>query len=388
MVLIGLILVALVSLALGLILASAPWLIASLVASAISGVWLIVRRDDLAAAPAGGARSPRDEKGTPGRVVGGGAPSALREPDEPAAGTGNTGDAGEMDGEASLPVAQPGDVWVVDGQPDFHTGDCPRLSAAAEPIPFAQAVEDGFAPCAHCQPQRTQAPPGFPGAAPAEVWVVDGRPDYHLPGCAELGAEGEPVPLTQAVEDGFAPCGVCAPDRASEQVARSVPAGALDEVWVVDGRPDYHLAGCDELSDAAELIPYQQAVEDGFAPCAVCEPERVPAAVGEPAATEVAEEPDTVSEATPEPATAPALVLEPPAAVIDSVPPGEPEQPAEARVEPPADEPAADVWVVAGRQRYHAADCVIITGQEAVAIPREQAVGDGFKPCSLCEAPA
>jgi hypothetical protein len=43
------------------------------------------------------------------------------------------------------------------------------------------------------------------------------------------------------------------------------------------------------------------------------------------------------------------------------------------------------VWVVDGRPRYHVASCTFIAGQEAEAIPLEQAVEDGFSPCSLCD---
>jgi hypothetical protein len=45
------------------------------------------------------------------------------------------------------------------------------------------------------------------------VWVVDGRPRYHLRSCV-LVTEWEPeaIPRTQALEDGFVPCPVCGPD--------------------------------------------------------------------------------------------------------------------------------------------------------------------------------
>jgi hypothetical protein len=51
------------------------------------------------------------------------------------------------------------------------------------------------------------------------VWVIDGRPRYHLAACAFLlGRSGEPISLSQAVEDGFTPCSLCDPDN------RIVPA--------------------------------------------------------------------------------------------------------------------------------------------------------------------
>ncbi|MEV8507716.1 hypothetical protein AB0368_23250 [Actinoplanes sp. NPDC051475] len=46
----------------------------------------------------------------------------------------------------------------------------------------------------------------------AEVVVVDGRPRYHLAGCAHLsGRQTEALPVAEAVELGFGPCGLCRP---------------------------------------------------------------------------------------------------------------------------------------------------------------------------------
>ncbi|MEJ3747726.1 hypothetical protein WEI85_31095 [Actinomycetes bacterium KLBMP 9797] len=49
----------------------------------------------------------------------------------------------------------------------------------------------------------------------ADVLVIDGRPRYHLTGCVHLlGRESEPLPVGEAVELGFTPCGRCEPDSA------------------------------------------------------------------------------------------------------------------------------------------------------------------------------
>jgi hypothetical protein len=46
----------------------------------------------------------------------------------------------------------------------------------------------------------------------AEVLVVDGRPRYHLGDCPHLaGRQTEPLPVNEAVELGFSPCGRCRP---------------------------------------------------------------------------------------------------------------------------------------------------------------------------------
>ncbi len=45
-----------------------------------------------------------------------------------------------------------------------------------------------------------------------EVLVVDGRPRYHLTGCDHLvGRQTVPLPVCEAVEFGFSPCGLCEP---------------------------------------------------------------------------------------------------------------------------------------------------------------------------------
>jgi hypothetical protein len=47
----------------------------------------------------------------------------------------------------------------------------------------------------------------------SEVLVVDGRPRYHAVGCVHLlGRETEPLPVGEAIELGFTPCGLCEPD--------------------------------------------------------------------------------------------------------------------------------------------------------------------------------
>ncbi|MEV6490724.1 hypothetical protein AB0M20_19205 [Actinoplanes sp. NPDC051633] len=55
-----------------------------------------------------------------------------------------------------------------------------------------------------------------------EVMVVDGRPRYHMPDCHHLaGRLTEPIPVGEAIELGFNPCGLCRPvDRLVAQHAR------------------------------------------------------------------------------------------------------------------------------------------------------------------------
>lgn len=56
-----------------------------------------------------------------------------------------------------------------------------------------------------------------------EVLVIDGRPRYHVAGCVHLlGRPYEPLPVSEAVELGFSPCGLCEPDSALLADARRV----------------------------------------------------------------------------------------------------------------------------------------------------------------------
>jgi hypothetical protein len=56
-----------------------------------------------------------------------------------------------------------------------------------------------------------------------DVLVIDGRPRYHVAGCVHLlGRPFEPLPVGEAVELGFTPCGLCEPDSALLADARRV----------------------------------------------------------------------------------------------------------------------------------------------------------------------
>jgi hypothetical protein len=56
-----------------------------------------------------------------------------------------------------------------------------------------------------------------------DVLVIDGRPRYHVAGCVHLlGRPFEPLPVSDAVELGFSPCGLCEPDSALLADARRV----------------------------------------------------------------------------------------------------------------------------------------------------------------------
>lgn len=308
MILIGLLLVALVCLIIGLILANAAWLIGSLVASAVAGYLLFRQREQLAVR----AGTSKDQAGPKTAATATAAPrpqslvtgNAFDRSQAAAAGASPAADGASSGAaqpasrpsptpRAPEPAANPEQqVWVVDTLPQFHTKDCAAIqNLNSEAIPLAQAVGDGFTECTVCKPE--------PSAGRTEqVWVVDGRPDYHVEGCrslkvaaAQQESEGEQIPRAQAVEDGFSPCPDCRPDGAAAadgavaaptpeppQAVESAETRVPDTVWVVDGRPRYHLADCMIIKDQdAEEIPLEQANEDGFMACSMCQPAVQPA---------------------------------------------------------------------------------------------------------------
>ncbi|MFI7597746.1 hypothetical protein [Actinoplanes sp. NPDC049681] len=128
----------------------------------------------------------------------GGDAGAARE-DEP---WGRASDAGDLaEGEPSVPGARPlrAEGVAVAGAAEAGAGEF------AEPDPDDPDDEP--------LPQRVRPADAVRVARmDAEVVVVDGRPRYHLAGCGHLsGRETEALPVAEAVELGFSPCGLCRP---------------------------------------------------------------------------------------------------------------------------------------------------------------------------------
>jgi hypothetical protein len=84
---------------------------------------------------------------------------------------------------------------LIDADAGYDTTDDPEHEPAVEPVTRAQRARIA---------QHTD-----------EVYVLDGRPRYHLSGCIHLLArdDSEPLPVNEAEELGFSPCSACAPLR-------------------------------------------------------------------------------------------------------------------------------------------------------------------------------
>jgi len=123
-------------------------------------------------------------------------------------------------------------------------------------------------------------PPAAPGSAaerggkPAEppprtLITDDALALFNLPGA---GPAEFAVPAGLAVPAGGGPVAEAGEPAAAETVAPLDRHGQA-RVWVIDGRPRYHLAECRHLDGSAEPVSLNQAVQDGFTPCADCDPD-------------------------------------------------------------------------------------------------------------------
>jgi outer membrane biosynthesis protein TonB len=159
---IGLLLIALACLVLGLATSGALWFVASVLASAGAGCLLVRLRS-----------ATRARRAAPADSVPAHSPPAPPEPAQP---------------EPAPPEpAQPEPAPPEPAQPE-----------PAQPEP--------------AQPEPAQPEPAQPEPVAGEVWVIDGRPRYHLADCAIIaGQNAEPIPFEQADEDGFMPCSLCEP---------------------------------------------------------------------------------------------------------------------------------------------------------------------------------
>ena len=168
-------------------------------------------------------------------------------------------------------------------------------------------------------------------ATGADVVVVSGFPRYHLDVCPAVDGndEAEALPIGEARELGFVPCGICRPDaELAEQAAGTAEQGAAGAT--AGGAQS---AGAPDLVNAPPAVASPPAAAAAVAPPAVAPPPQAPQQVQQPA-------PPTA----PQPGWEAPAVAPPPGGYPEPVAPAHPVAPAAHQppvAQPPAAPPAA-----------------------------------------------
>ena len=223
-----LILGAVALLALGLVRGSNAYLVASIVASLLAAIALVVgsrqtgsARDAMPARARGGKRAGEDAREPAGHrhtrrdqlteVM-----PAVRA-DGPGLGAEAAEEAPARHGAVAVQEAA---IPAQAGAPDLDRGPSGQLTLDDDDDDDLDESDPPDEPVAQ---QVSVADAARVARMTNDVLVIDGRPRYHLPGCVHLlGRDSEPLPVQEAVELGFTPCGLCEPDSALLAEARRV----------------------------------------------------------------------------------------------------------------------------------------------------------------------
>ncbi|GAA0425128.1 hypothetical protein Aca07nite_81690 [Actinoplanes capillaceus] len=243
--------VAVLFLALGLVNGSSSLLIASIVVSLLAAVALVIGTRQAATRraaegafevpPRPARRDPEFDEQVPPASA---ATNASDSAPEPVAAAGESRSYDEPD---------PADVDEARAAGDPHPGD------VEEPAGPAHADYADFDSAADSTPDSEDVPP-FAGESDEQAWrpapagaAVEQPDEFDEPDADDPDDE----PLPQSVRP-----------------ADAVLVARFDtEVLVVDGRPRYHMADCPHLvGRLTESLPVNEAVELGFSPCGLCRP--------------------------------------------------------------------------------------------------------------------
>ncbi|WP_214369439.1 hypothetical protein [Pseudonocardia sp. H11422] len=197
---------------------------------------------------------PSDTGGTPAAAPAGAGTADAAVPPEPGE-SAHAGADGERPTASGVPQAAVGDASGIDG---------PTVAVAAAGIPAVAGTHPPTVPPAG-EPGRPDAPEGevFAGSrAERPGWEQqDPRGVQQDPRAA---AVPPPVPNAEP------------PEEQRDAAAAALVAGLNDEVVVIDELPRYHVPGCRSLPGRPIIpLPVREAVELGFTPCGWCTPDRV-----------------------------------------------------------------------------------------------------------------
>lgn len=189
-----------------------------------------------------------------------------------------------------------------------------------------------------------------------DVYVVPGRPRYHVENCRFLAGrpDVETVPVEQARDDGYTSCGVCKPDAALAAAATAADAGG-------DTARDEALA--DETAATASLTLAEETTP---------EPEEAAAAPAKRAPakrTRTAAASGAGSAAT---------------AAVGGEAPAKPAKPAKKATA--AKSTASQVVVIPDRGKFHVETCRFVRDVPGtVTLSKATAKRQGYVPCGVCK---
>ncbi|MDQ7904531.1 hypothetical protein RB614_08340 [Phytohabitans sp. ZYX-F-186] len=236
-----LILVAVTLLVLGLANGSSALLISSIAASLLAAAALVVGARQAAAARADAGYADDDERERAGDEVeeaererraltAARATEPLARRAGPVYGQASRQSESTMLFESPVAVAEPAVEYPVRQPLDYQPAEAypppdayPPADVSGADETTADILDEDDPPDEPAAQYVSPADAARVARMTADVLVIDGRPRYHLAGCVHLlGRESEPLPVGEAVELGFTPCGRCEPDSALLADARRV----------------------------------------------------------------------------------------------------------------------------------------------------------------------
>ncbi len=249
-------------------------------------------------------------------------------------------------------------------KPTDEPTDAPTAAPTKEPT---------AAPTATVEPDPSLQPAP---ASEAVVYFTSNGKGYHMASTCISMSNAKPHTLQEAVDRNLAACRTCKPPVA-DFLTEEAPV-----VWT-DEESTFHLsAECESFAGKYSLATLENALADGFTPCAACRADAFMAAcnvtgpTAEPTAT-VTEEPTEAPTATPEPE--PTATLEPTATPEPiTVTPG--------RALKPAGE--ITVYHTSNGSWYHTADtCKGMSGGKPYTLSECVTGAKVYKRCRTCNAP-
>jgi hypothetical protein len=217
-----LILVAVVMFGLGLVQGSNAFLVGSIAASLFAAILVVLGMRQAAAARAALGRQAPEAEGLGTEAAGPGVAERPRTdlPREP----GRRRGEGIVYGREAAPAGAEAATEVLVADEPEHVS-IPEQPTGGRHLEFdlEEDTDDEDPPDEPAAQLVTPADADRVSRMSAEVLVIDGRPRYHQAGCVHLlGRESEPLPVSEAVELGFTPCSLCEPDSALLAEARRV----------------------------------------------------------------------------------------------------------------------------------------------------------------------